>query len=203
MDGGNSQGPHGSRGFPQLAGQVHGRRRQLPDQVGGGGELHLTGAVMELGIPHRHLDAAGIQPAVPQSGGHGVRQHGDAAPHLLCGGEVFREGSAVAYGLHHLRLVPGADWIGVQPVGIVVELDAHFAHQGLQGIPLAGRQLSDGLHAELGQNLPGGAPHVQQRPHRQRPDQPLPVLPGDDSGGVGFPVVAAQLGKHLVEGDPH
>ena len=158
---------------------------------------------MELGVPHRHLEAAGVQPGPPQAGGHGVRQHRDAAPDLRPRGEVLGEGGAVAHGLHHLRVVPGADRVCVQAVGVVVELGAHLAHHGLQGLFFAGGQLTDGADAELGEQLLRRAAHIQQRPHRQRPDDVPPVLPGDDGGGVGLFVVAAQLGEHLVEGDPH
>ena len=89
MDGRHRQGPDGGRGPPQLVGQDHGGIRQLPDQVGGGGQLGLSGPVVELGVPHRHLEAAGVQPGPTQAGGHRVCQHRDAAPDLRPRGEVL------------------------------------------------------------------------------------------------------------------
>ena len=88
-------------------------------------------------------------------------------------------------------------------VGVVVQLCAVLAHQGLQRFTGKCRQLADGLHAVLPQQLLGGASHPQQVAHRQRPDDALPVVPVDDGGGVGLFVVAAQLGEDLVEADAH
>ena len=53
------------------------------------------------------------------------------------------------------------------------------------------------------EQLLGGTADVQHGPHRQRPEELTPVLPGDDCGGVRFFIIAAQLGKDLVETDPH
>ena len=97
----------------------------------------------------------------------------------------------------------GADGGVVQPVGVAVELDARLAHELLQHLRLAGGQLADGLHAELGQRALCGAAHEQQVAHRQGPHYVPPVLTRDDGGGVGLFVVAAQLGEHLVEGYAH
>ena len=86
--------------------------------------------------------------------------------------------SAVADGFHRLRIQPGPDRGAVQAIGVFVELVAHLAHKCLQGLPFAGGQLADGLHAVLGQQLPGRAAHIQQISHRQGPDDGLASFPG-------------------------
>ena len=91
----------------------------------------------------------------------------------------------------------------LQAVGVVVELGPVLAHQGLQRLPWEGRQLADGFHPVLSQQLLGGAAHPQQVAHRQGPHDVLPVVPADDGGGVGLFVVAAQLGEDLVEANAH
>ena len=92
----------------------------------------------------------------------------------------------------------GPDGTVLQAVGIVVELGPVLAHQGLQRLPWEGRQLADGFHPVLSQQLLGGAAHPQQVAHRQGPHDVLPVVPADDGGGVGLFVVAAQFGGDLV-----
>ena len=116
---------------------------------------------MEGWVPDGDLDPPGVHPLPPQSGGHGVRQHGDAGLDLGPGGEVFRKGGAVADGFHRLRIQPGPDRGAVQAIGVFVKLVAHLAHKCLQGLPFAGGQLADGFHAVLGQQLLGRAAYVQ------------------------------------------
>ncbi len=171
--------------------------------MGGRGELLLAAAVLEIRRPQRHLDAAGVQPGGTEPHGHAVCQQGDAGADLVPGGEVFPEGGAVAHGLHRLPVVPGADRLMLQSVGVLMELEAQLAHEGLQHLRLAGCQLADGPDAELIQGLLGRPAHEQQGLHRQGPDQVPPAVRGDDGGGVGLFVVAAQLGEDLVEADPH
>ena len=184
-------------------GQLQRRVVDVPHQVGGTGQTHLAADRPELGVPDAHGYAAAVQPLLPQPPGHAVAERLQAAAHLLPAGQVFRKGRAVAHGLYRLMLVLGADRGIVQPICVAVELHAHLAHELLQQLRLARRQLPDGLHAVLCQRAPGGAAHVQQIAHRQRPHHVPPVLPGDHGGGVRLLVVAAQLGEHLVEGDAH
>ena len=111
------------------------------------------------------------------------------------------EGGAVAHGLHRLRVQSGPDRSAVQPVGVFIKLGAHLAHEGLQCFLLAGGQLADGFDAVLSQQLLSRAAYIQQVPHRQWPDDGAPVFPGNNGGGVRFFIIAAQLGKDLVEAD--
>ena len=64
-------------------------------------------------------------------------------------------------------------------------------------------QCSNGIDAVPAQLPGGGRAHIQQVAHRQGPHQLPVVLPGNDRGGIWLPIVAAQLGKDLVEGDSH
>ena len=84
-----------------------------------------------------------------------------------------------------------------------MELGALLAHYFLQHLPVGVCQLTDGLDAVLMQDAAGRPSHKEQVGDRQRPDDGLPVGGGDDGGGVRFFVVAAQLGEHLIIGDPH
>ena len=171
--------------------------------MGGSRQLTLAGAVPEGGVPDSHLEASGVQAVFPQASGNGVRQHGHTVLDFHTGGEVFREGGAVAHGFDRLRVIAGTDGFPVQAVGVLIQLCAQLAHQGLRHLRPAGGQLPDGVYAVLMQQLPGGTAHIQQIAHRQGPDDALPVFPGDHRGGVRLLVVAAQLGKDLVEADAH
>ena len=104
---------------------------------------------MKLGVPHRHLYPSGVQAGLSEPGGHGVRQYSDPPSDLLRRGEVLGEGGAITHRFDWLRLVPGADRVRVQPVGIVVKLGAQLAHQGHQSFSTAGGQVPDGLNAKL------------------------------------------------------
>ena len=46
-------------------------------------------------------------------------------------------------------------------------------------------------------------PHIQQVGDRQWPDDVLKILRGNQGGGVGLLIVAAQLGENLIEGHAH
>ena len=96
-----------------------------------------------------------------------------------------------------------ADGAAVQPVGVLMELKPQLAQQRFQHLGGAGRQLTDGLHTVLVQHPSGCPAHEQQIPHRQGPDDILPVFPADDGSGIGLFIVTAQLGEHLVEGHAH
>ena len=75
--------------------------------------------------------------------------------------------------------------------------------QGEQGFPVKPGQIADGPHPEPLQGVCRSPAHIEQVGHRQRPDQGTKVIRRDQGDGVRFFVVAAQLGKHLVEGDSH
>ena len=171
--------------------------------MGGAGQTHLAADRPELGVPDAHGYAAAVQPLLPQPPGHAVAEHLQAAAHLLPAGQVFRKGGAVAHGLYRLVLVLGTNGGVVQPICVAVELHARLAHELLQHLRLARRQLPDGLHAKLGQRALCSAAHEQQIAHRQGPHHVPPVFPGDHGGGVRLLVVAAQLGEYLVEGHAH
>ena len=65
------------------------------------------------------------------------------------------------------------------------------------------RQLPQRINAVLVQQLLRCLAHAKHIADRERADDLLPILAGDDRGGIGFFIVAPQLGKHLVEADPH
>ena len=171
--------------------------------MGGGREPHLPGHGAELGVSQGHGYAAAVQSLLPQPHGHAIGQHRQTTLYLLPAGEVFGEGGAVSHGFHRLLLARRADGAAVQPVGVLMELKPQLAQQRLQHLGGAGRQLTDGLHTVLVQHPSGGPAHEQQVPHRQGPDDILPVFPADDGGGIGLFIVTAQLGEHLVEGHAH
>ena len=72
MNGGDSQGPNGGWGLPQLPGEVQRCLGQVPDQMGWDRQLDLAGAVAKCRVPDCYLYAAGIEPAAAQAGGHRV-----------------------------------------------------------------------------------------------------------------------------------
>lgn len=142
MDGSDGQGPDRCGRTPKSIHQLHGALGQIPDQVGGVGELFLPGQVPELRRAQSHLNAAGIQSQMAQPGGHGIGEHGNAGLELNTGGQVLWKSSAVAHGFDRLGLIPGPDRISVQAVGILIELAAQLSHQSLQHLPAAGGQLA-------------------------------------------------------------
>ena len=65
------------------------------------------------------------------------------------------------------------------------------------------RQLPQRVNAVLVQQLLRRLAHPQHIADREGADDLLPILTGDDRRRIGLFVVAPQLGKHLVEADPH
>ena len=201
--GGDVEEPDGRGGTPHPVHQLHGRVQQLPHQMGAVGQVLLPGEAAELGILQPHLHRAAVEPLLPQPPGHAVAQQGDALADLLPGGKVLPEGAAVAHALHRLPLVLRADGGGVQTVGEIPQLAAQLSQQMLRQSGIHRGQLPDSEHAVLLQSPLGGGACVEQTAGRQGPDDLPPALRGDEGGGVGLLVVAAQLGEHLVEADPH
>ena len=171
--------------------------------MGGGRKLNLAAEIPEVRRPVSDLHAAGVEVAGAETTGNAVRQQGQFLPYLPAGGKVTGEGLAVADAFYRLLLKAGAHGLLILPPGVGEELQTIFPQEALQHLRLAGGQLPDGLHAVLLQLPLGGPSGEEQAPYRQRPDDLPPVLPGDDGGGVGLFIVAAQLGKDLVEADAH
>ena len=171
--------------------------------MGGGRQLGLAAEIPEIRRPVGDLHAPRIEVAGAEAAGDAVRQESQLLPYLPAGGEVPGEGLAVAHALYRLLLKAGAHRFPVLAPCVGEELQAVLPQEALQHLRLAGGQLSHSLHAVLAELPLGGPSGEEQAPHRQRPDDLPPVLPGDDGGGVRLSVVTAQLGKDLVEADAH
>ena len=139
----------------------------------------------------------------PQPQGHPFRQQLGPRLDLLRSRQIPAEGEAVSHGLGRRGLSRRADKAVVPAVGRVVELLPVFAQPFLQVLPAGAGQVPNGMDVVLRQHPGGGPPHKEQVRHRQGPENLGHLFPGNDRGGVGLFVVAAQLGKHLIKRDPH
>ena len=171
--------------------------------MGGRGQRALAGDRFEAGVADEHLHRPAFDPVPPHPGGHRIAESQDREADVLQPHEVAAVGHAVADRFDFPRVVRRAHGAHVEPVGVVVDHLAHLAQPLRDERAVAGGQLADRAHLELRERLLRGLPHVEQRAHRQRPDDPAEVFAGDDGGGVGLFVVAAELGERLVEADPH
>ncbi|SCI76607.1 Uncharacterised protein [uncultured Flavonifractor sp.] len=87
--------------------------------------------------------------------------------------------------------------------GVAVESGALLAQNGHQSLGVEPGQVPDGLDAVAPEHLGRRAAHKEQVGHWQGPEKLAEVFPGNHRGGVRLFVVAAHLGKDLVEGHPH
>ena len=89
----------------------------------------------------------------------------------------------------------------IQTVGVFPQQLSVDSQQMAQKCRLGCRQLSNGADPPPIEFFTGGAAHIEQILHRQRPDQMAKVFPGKDCGGVRFSIVAAEFRKCLIETD--
>ena len=109
----------------------------------------------------------------------------------------------VAYAFHLPVILDVAHRTFIQAVGIAVEHTAHLPQLPLQPGPVGRRQLADGMDSQPFQLLLDILPHIEKGGGGQGPDDLMKIFPGDLGGGIRFAVIAAQLGKNLIEAHPH
>ena len=64
-------------------------------------------------------------------------------------------------------------------------------------------QVADGADAHVLQGFPRAFPNIEQGAHRKRIHNVPVIFPRDHRGRIGLFIVAAQLGKNLIEGNPN
>ena len=74
-----------------------------------------------------------------------------------------------------------------------MELDAILSQKPEQLLPVKGGQIADGTNSKALEGLGGRPAYVEQVGDGEGPDYVPKIFPGDECGGVGIFVVAAQL----------
>ena len=122
------------------------------------------------------LNAAAVKPLPPQAHRNAVGKQRDAGAYLVPGREVFSKGHGIAHGFDALTLLLAQDARAVQTVCIAVKLDSQLAHQCFKHFFAASGKLADGSDAVFFQKLLCGAADIEQRAHREGPDDLPPVF---------------------------
>lgn len=104
-------------------------------------------------------------------------------------------------GFDRLFLVVQGDRIVVDAVGVLPHHRALLAEEGDEERLFTGGDVADREDAGLTQLLAGRLADAEELARRQRPQKLAEVFPRDLGGGVGLLVLAAHLGKGLVEGN--
>ena len=203
VDGGDGQGPHRLLHVPAPVGQLHGLPGDLPAQTSGDLQPLLAADVTKIRVPDLEGHPGALHAVPPQAGPHLIGQLNDPRLNLLPALQIVGKGVAVAHRLGGRVLSRRGHRGAVQAAGVVVELAPLLSQQAEQPLPVKPGQVPDGAHPHPLQGLRRRPAHVQQVGHRQGPHQPLVIVPADPGGGVRLFIVAAQLGKNLVEGDAH
>lgn len=203
VQGGDGQHADRMRHLPGMVQQFHAGCGDVPGQMGAVRQLLLPRDGAEGRIADRHLYTSAVQAVLTEADSHCVRQDGDVSEDVLPAGQIAAERGTVADGFDWGALPVRAHRRVFQTVGIFVKLLSHFAEQVLEHCGAALRQLADGVDPILVQRFGNGFSYKQQRRYRQREYSFLPAVRGQDRGGVRLFVIAAQLGKDLVEGHAH
>ena len=107
----------------------------------------------------------------------------------------------MTYGFDILSSVVGENRLIVQAVGISVQVVAMNTKDISQQQPVRMSQISNSAYAQTIQLGCSGPPNHEHLRDRHRPQQPLEILTRNNRSGIRLLIVAAHLGKYLVEGD--
>ena len=178
-------------------------RAILPAQTSGDLQPLLAADVTKIRVPDLEGHPGALHAVPPQAGPHLIGQLNDPRLNLLPALQIVGKGVAVAHRLGG-RVLSRRGHRGSGPGRRRSRgAGSPASPAGGTALPVKPGQVPDGAHPHPLQGLRRRPAHVQQVGHRQGPHQPLVIVPADPGGGVRLFIVAAQLGKNLVEGDAH
>ena len=118
-------------------------------EVGGRGKLCLPGDGFEPCVLHGNLHSARIQPVCAQARGHLVGKRHKAGARVGKGGEVPREGKAVAHAFYLPFFIHAAHGRALFAARKAPKFHAQFAQRCLQHLGRSSGKLADGGNAQF------------------------------------------------------
>ena len=171
---------------------------------------HIGGAggVLEPQLPFGPLKRAVAQPKLhrarhiaplAQAFGHAFAKHQQNNRSIPLTGKIARRGGRIAHAFHRALLAHEGDGGVILPARERAEHAPHFAKPALQRGGVGGGEVADGVNAPVVELAPRRRAHIEERLHRQRPDDAAEIFAPDHREPLGFLIIAAELCKHFIE----